>query len=180
MLKHSSNAEKKYSQRSQPSYRSTYLKALQIRYFQIQTFEEARKVAFELAKSYPHPTIAETGLNELMMNAVEHGSLNISFDEKHKILNENNWMNTIYERLFSPDNKKKKVSIRFEKTPTCITTIVQDQGEGFDWTRFTDNQPTPDLNGHGIFLAKHYSFDDLEYIGNGNTVISRVYLRTRQ
>tara|TARA_R110002110_G_scaffold195770_1_gene405431 strand:+ start:33824 stop:34360 length:537 start_codon:yes stop_codon:yes gene_type:complete len=147
----------------------------QVRY-QLQTFEEARKVAYQLSKYYPSPNRAETGINELLINAIEHGNLDISFEEKQRILQDNAWMNTVYERLFLLKNKQKKVIVQLEQTPDCITVQIKDQGEGFNWRKFLDNKPGFTPNGRGIFIARHYAFDTVEYQGNGNHVICRSYL----
>ena len=152
-----------------------YPNIIQQKNYQLQTFEEARKVAYQLSKHYPSPSRAETGLNELLINAIEHGNLDISFEEKQQILQDNAWMNTVYQRLFLQQNKKKKVLIQFEQTPGCITVQIQDQGEGFKWHTFLNNKPGFAPNGRGLFLAQHYAFDTLEYLGKGNHVICRSY-----
>lgn len=177
MLKHPYSIDKKNRLHSKalPDYDASYPGIIQQQYFQVQTFEEARKLAHNLSKKFPHPNQAELGLNELLMNAIEHGNLNISFEEKHKILQNNDWMNTVYERLFMQENKKKKVFIMFEKTASCVSIHIQDQGDGFNWQHYLGKAPNAQINGHGIFLAKNYAFDCLEYYGNGNYVVGRAY-----
>jgi anti-sigma regulatory factor (Ser/Thr protein kinase) len=158
------------------SHQRDHPSIIQQKNYQLQTFEEARNVAYQLSQHYPFASRAETGLNELLINAIEHGNLNINFEEKQRILQDNDWMNTVYERLFLLKNKQKKVYIQFEKIPACITVQIKDQGDGFEWHKFLDNKPGSSANGRGIFIAKNYAFDTLEYLGNGNHVICRSYL----
>lgn len=158
-------------------YSAHYPNLIQSMHYQLQTFEEARRLATKLSQYYPNQNQAETGLNELLINAIEHGNLNINFEEKQKILQDNEWMNTVYERLFLLKNKQKKVFVKFEQTPDCLTVQIKDQGKGFAWQKFLDHQPsftTP--NGRGIFIAQNFAFDTLEYLGNGSHVICRVYI----
>ncbi len=50
--------------------------------FRLCTFEEAKNLAFLIANCFPDPRSAVYGLNELLINAVEHGNLGITYDEK--------------------------------------------------------------------------------------------------
>jgi len=172
---HTAQENKYFSDSQLYTYSAHYPNIMQSMCFRIQTFEEARRLAAKLSQYYPNPNQAETGLNELLINAIEHGNLNISFEEKQKILQDNAWINTVYERLFLIKNKQKKVIVKFEKTPGCITTHIKDQGEGFAWKKFLNRQPDFSANGRGIFIAQNFAFDSLEYIDNGSHVISRTF-----
>ena len=50
--------------------------------FSFRTLDEARHLAALLAKSCPEPEHKTRGLSELLVNAVEHGNLGITYQEK--------------------------------------------------------------------------------------------------
>jgi len=61
-----------------------------------------------------------------------------------------------------------------------IEFIIQDQGDGFDWQNYLDISPERafDSHGRGIAMACMYSFDKVEYHGNGNMVSAIVSLHS--
>ena len=54
--------------------------------FRLRTFDEAKNLAFLIANCFPDPSSAVYGLNELLINAVEHGNLGIRYDEKTRLI----------------------------------------------------------------------------------------------
>ena len=50
--------------------------------FRFQTLEQAEALSSFLAKAFPQPEKIILGLSELMVNAVEHGNLGITYAEK--------------------------------------------------------------------------------------------------
>ncbi len=67
---------------------------------------------------------------------------------------------------------KKKVKLEYTITEKKLEFIIQDEGEGFDYTDIPD--PTLPENvekthGRGIFLMNHLA-DDIEFENNGSTV----------
>ena len=52
------------------------------------------------------------------------------------------------------------------------TSILRDQGKGFDWSKYLTINPERmfDLHGRGIALSAASCFDRLEYHGVGNEV----------
>jgi hypothetical protein len=55
----------------------------------------------------PEPRSAVYGLNELLINAVEHGNLGITYDEKIKLVVEGRLESEIERRLALPQNQAK-------------------------------------------------------------------------
>ncbi len=125
-----------------------------------------------LAQSCPEPERVIQGLQELMINAVEHGNLGISYAEKGELMLSGAWLDEIQRRLSLPEFNRRFVMVHFQRLPDKIVFTVQDQGDGFDWQDFMDFSPERvfDLHGRGIAMARLTSFDRLEYQGNGNTV----------
>jgi anti-sigma regulatory factor (Ser/Thr protein kinase) len=147
--------------------------------FCFQTLVEARKLADQLALICPEPEKRVFGLRELFVNAVEHGNLGITYQEK-TILNENDsWDKEVERRLALPENAEKFVLVKIERTPEEIRFLIQDHGEGFDWKSYMDANPFMSYNSHGygIAMAKGGSFDRMEYIGCGNKVLAVVLNR---
>ena len=53
--------------------------------FLFRTIDECKNLAALLASMSPRPDRVVVGLSELLMNAVEHGNLGISYDDKSKL-----------------------------------------------------------------------------------------------
>ncbi|MBD9357214.1 ATP-binding response regulator [Methylomonas albis] len=140
--------------------------------FRFRDLEQAKLLSHCLAQSCPEPERVIQGLQELMINAVEHGNLGISYAEKGELMLAGTWQDEIQRRLQLPEFNKRFVSVHFQRLPDKLVFTVQDQGEGFDWQDFLDFslERVFDLHGRGIAMARLMSFDRLEYQGNGNTV----------
>jgi DNA-binding response OmpR family regulator len=141
-------------------------------HFHFRDLEQARMLANHLARLCPHPECAVQGLQELLINAVEHGNLAISYAEKNQLLMKGEWQQEIQRRLQLPEYRDRLVEVSFEKANKLICITIQDQGTGFNWQDYLDFSPDRafDLNGRGIALAYKLSIDQLQYLGNGNTV----------
>lgn len=141
--------------------------------FTLSTVEEASLLAAFLAQACPQPEKAVLGLSELLVNAVEHGNLAISYKEKSELRREDRWNEEVVRRLALPENQNKRVRASLARTTEGISIQIADEGSGFDWHNYLDFDPARafDPNGRGIALAKMTSFDSLEYEGCGNTVV---------
>jgi DNA-binding response OmpR family regulator/anti-sigma regulatory factor (Ser/Thr protein kinase) len=144
--------------------------------FQFRTLDESRTLASFFARACPEPAKVALGLQELLINAVEHGNLGISYAEKTQLLLQDRWQQEVERRLDLPEYAERKVDVEFERDRGGIRFSIRDQGEGFDWRRFLDFDPERafDPHGRGIAMARQMSFDSLEYRGNGNTVVAVV------
>lgn len=112
------------------------------------------------------------GLNELILNAVEHGNLGISFLEKNEAVQNDSLPELYEERLSIEKYANKEVEIEYIQRSDAAEWIIRDQGDGFN--PGTVPNPLSDdgvlrLHGRGIFICK-FQFDELEYIGKGNIV----------
>ncbi len=112
------------------------------------------------------------GLLKLMLNAIEHGNLEIGYERKARLLGENRLNEEVQQRLASPLYADRAASLCFRRRESEYQFEISDQGAGFNWHDFLDIDPNRafDINGHGIAWANTHSFDKLEFIGNGNTV----------
>ena len=140
--------------------------------FRFQTLEEARQLAALLAHAYPAPSRVVTGLLELLLNAVEHGNLGISYHEKTRFLEDGTLDDEIARRLRNPAYANRHASATFIRHGEALHLSVIDEGAGFDWRPFLELNPQRAFHSHGrgIATARMFSFDKLEYHGTGNHV----------
>jgi len=140
--------------------------------FSCRTLEEASQLAQTLASAFPDPERVIQGLLELLINAVEHGNLGITYEDKGALLVADAWQSEVNRRLALPENRHKRVEVRLERRPDTIEVTIRDQGQGFNWVRFLTFDPDRaiDPHGRGIAMAHALSFDTLDYIGRGNVV----------
>ncbi|WP_411824156.1 response regulator [Leptospira sp. 'Mane'] len=140
--------------------------------FQIRTIKESHELAPILANACPDPERVLTGIMEILNNAIEHGNLGITYQEKTELHNNDKLMEEILHRLESPEYKDKYVQVHFQKLEDKIIIIIKDQGKGFDWQRYLSLQAMTrnafKTHGRGIFMARRLSFDDLTYFDGGS------------
>ncbi|MBL3617412.1 MAG: response regulator [gamma proteobacterium endosymbiont of Lamellibrachia anaximandri] len=144
--------------------------------FQYSSLSEAHGLSTLLAQACPDPETAITGLNELMINAVEHGNLRIGYEEKSRLNETGNWEKEVNRRLGLPEMRNRQVEVTFERRDGEIHVHITDQGEGFDWLPYLEisAERGSDNHGRGIALARLISFSRLEYLGKGNRVLAVV------
>jgi DNA-binding response OmpR family regulator len=118
----------------------------------------------------------ELGINELLINAIEHGNWNISYEEKNEALLKNRIADLYKTRQEHPNNIDKKVVVKYKQSEKYCEWIITDDGIGFDWKIVPDPIKTDltRINGRGILLSR-LQFDEMEYIGNGNSVRIKKY-----
>lgn len=140
--------------------------------FKINNLDQANKISVSLAQLFPNPEKVVLGISEILVNAIEHGNLNISYEEKSELNLKSQWKAEIDKRLNLPEYKDKAVTIHFTKTKDEIVLSVKDEGKGFDYKRYMEFDPTRSTHNHGrgIAFANNISFDKLEYVGTGNQV----------
>lgn len=148
--------------------------------FIIRTIEEAGQLAAFLAQACAQPESAQLGLSELILNAVEHGNLGITYAEKASLKQEDGWQQEISRRAALPQNQPKYVHVAVSRQTDALSVRIEDQGAGFDWMPYMEFSPERafDPNGRGIALARMMSFISLEYQGNGNVVQATLALNT--
>ncbi len=125
------------------------------------------------------------GLAEIINNAVEHGNLGISFEEKSTALKASRFFPLAIERSQKEPYKDRVVTIRSRIFPDLqrIEYFVGDQGNGFDWRSLPDPKNKENIlnrNGRGIMMAR-YAFDEMNYneIGNEVTMVVNLEIANR-
>ncbi|OUR76737.1 hypothetical protein A9Q83_13285 [Alphaproteobacteria bacterium 46_93_T64] len=152
--------------------------------FKLKTLDEAKSISILLATLCPDSAELSMGLLELLINAIEHGNLEITFDEKGKLLQNGQWLQEIERRQQLPQNSEKQVTIEYVHKPDRIEFTITDEGSGFNPEKFlTDEMNNPIesnptcFHGRGIKLASRMYFDQLEYVGVGKQVKAAIELR---
>jgi len=144
--------------------------------YAFRTIPEGRQLAALLARCYSDPEKIVFGLSELMTNAVEHGNLGLTYEDKSRLLAAEEWESEVDRRLASPEQRDRKVTVEVECDEGETRFRIRDEGEGFEWKRYLDFDPERafDIHGRGIALAREMSFDRVDYHGKGNEVTASV------
>lgn len=145
---------------------------------EFRTIPEARRLATLIAHAFPEPERVEIGLAELLINAVEHGNLGITYDEKSALLDRGELGHEIDRRASRPELAARRVRVTVSRLTDRIVAAIEDEGSGFDWRAYLERDPPPSLdpNGRGIMIAREVSFDRLAYNERGNVVTAEVEL----
>lgn len=119
------------------------------------------------------------GLVEALVNAIEHGNLGITFEEKSRALQQGaQAMDALLaERMADPALSQRRATVEFKQEPTFCEWTVTDEGEGFDWKAVQNplsERGMMGLHGRGLFLSR-LQFDEFEHIGKGNVARMRKY-----
>lgn len=140
--------------------------------FKIRTIEEARSLAHFAAGMFKDPARIEPGLYELLLNAVEHGCLDIGHDLKTRLLHHGTWDMEVARRQSLPQNREKNVEVVIARRSEGIFAVITDPGAGFDWKSWITVDPARagDSHGRGIARARGLSFDSIAFNAEGNQV----------
>lgn len=151
------------------------LKCLESCSFAFQTLDDVKNISTYFSAFYPQPEEAIVGLKELMINAVEHGNLSITYDDKTELNAKGTWEEEVKRRLGLPENRDKFARARIERKDGDLLFILEDEGPGFDWEPYLQIDPKRALHNHGrgIAMSNMLSFDEIEYVEPGNKVICR-------
>lgn len=147
--------------------------------FHFRTLEEARILARDIAKCCPDPEKAVLGLNELLVNAIEHGNLGISYAEKKLLVVAGKWNKEIEERLAKDEFKNKTATLACSIKDGVITITIRDEGKGFNWQTYMDVVPArmAEPHGRGIITAREAFDGRIKYNVSGNEVVCTIPLK---
>ena len=111
-------------------------------------------------------------LRELVVNAVEHGNLGISYEEKTRALEGGSFEALLAARVAAPPYRDRRVKVVATRAERRLRFTITDQGQGFDWVAMPDPSEVPDLlslHGRGVLLSR-LSVDSLRFNEAGNEV----------
>jgi PAS domain S-box-containing protein len=114
-------------------------------------------------------------LREIIINAIEHGNLEISFDEKSEALMNDSYFQFIARRQSDSACAERTVKIECSIDERRAVFIISDQGKGFDHSKITAdfmerNNREMTAHGRGIAMARNV-FDRIKYNDRGNQVL---------
>ncbi|SFX43706.1 response regulator [Marinospirillum alkaliphilum] len=140
--------------------------------FQFRTPRDATLLSAFLARLGNNPDKVSIGLYELLINAVEHGNLGISYDEKTRLIETQQLKEEINRRLEQPQFKDRLARVTLMRNPESLVFTIEDQGAGFDFEQYLEFSLDRALDNHGrgIMVASKISFDHLQYSQGGRCV----------
>ncbi|MCB1327631.1 MAG: ATP-binding protein [Spirochaetales bacterium] len=126
-------------------------------------------------------TEMKMGVKEMLTNAIEHGNLAITFDEKHKATTEETYYDLIKKRQKHPEYRKRTVMIYYSLRPERVMFVIRDQGAGFDHQAALKRGEVESerFHGRGILVTRHM-FDVVRYNERGNQVTLVKYFAPRR
>ena len=146
--------------------------------FIFRTPQEARDLATLLANTAPDPGRIVLGLSELMLNAIEHGNLDIGYDRKTALIENGSLEQEIERLLNSAEFSNRHAEVRVRRSDGELSFRIRDQGAGFNWQGYLEMSPERafDTHGRGIAMARMLSFERVEYAAQGNEVEAVIQL----
>jgi len=115
----------------------------------------------------------QLAINEMLLNAIEHGNCKIDYNEKSAWLEKHGTIDgLIKKRAEEPGIADKKVTFEYTITPISANFFIADEGDGFDWRKIQDARKAENLlklHGRGILLTKNV-VQNLSYNEKGNEV----------
>ena len=138
--------------------------------FRFRTPEEAEQLAVMIASETPDPEHAMV-IDELLMNAIEHGNLGITYEEKGKLVEDDLWQAEVDRRLALPENANKNVVVRMKKADRNLQIEIEDQGTGFDFERYLRIDQSRLFDNHGRGIAIAMTLLKVQFLGTGNKVV---------
>jgi anti-sigma regulatory factor (Ser/Thr protein kinase)/PAS domain-containing protein len=140
----------------------------------------AEDMAFRLSDhlnkyiNHSEVSVMRIALREILINAIEHGNLGISFEEKTNAIVEDTYFSLIEKRRADPQYGSRKVSIEYVIDGDRAAYKITDQGDGFDVEKHHLRVAQADeqllAHGRGILMTKN-AFDEVIYNKKGNQVV---------
>ncbi|MBN2351440.1 MAG: ATP-binding protein [Spirochaetales bacterium] len=137
--------------------------------------EICNRICSPLPKFTHADTVKEiqVGLREIVLNALEHGNLGITSEEKNQALMEDAYFQFLSRRQNMPEYKDRKITVEYSVSTAKAVYRISDEGKGFDHHSFlkelAEQKENLNLQGRGIFMALN-SFDKVSYGDRGNVV----------
>ena len=115
------------------------------------------------------------GVRELLVNAIEHGNLGITYAEKTAALVGGTYFEFLQERQVDPRYSERKVYVEYSLSAARAWFRITDEGDGFDHramaARSMDElNRSAAIHGRGMLLTQNY-FDTMRYNEKGNRVL---------
>ncbi|HEY7646840.1 MAG TPA: hypothetical protein VH858_17495 [Hyphomicrobiales bacterium] len=148
--------------------------------FRFRTPEDVEQLVPLIARIFPKPERAAPGIFELMMNAIEHGNLEIGYDRKADWVAAGIYQQELRKRLDMMPYAGRWAEVSINRRTDGVMIVIMDQGCGFCWQDLVANEgaAAPDVAAepecHGLAKAKRECFDALRFNQFGNQVTAFV------
>ncbi len=120
--------------------------------------------------------MAQIALQEIFINSIEHGNLEIGYERKTQLkkMNGNYW-----ELLVKECNQRylseRKIRVSYHLDMEKVTYVIEDEGKGFDWRGYLASEEDVIQNGllstyHGFGLQIAKNCFDISFNEKGNRV----------
>ena len=116
----------------------------------------------------PELTGIRLALHEAVVNAIEHGNLELPSTLKEKP----DYLEILGKRMLESPYADRQVLVATSVTPTSFSCEITDEGPGFDWRSLPDPLDPENLfkpHGRGIILMANY-FDRVTFNQQGNSI----------
>jgi anti-sigma regulatory factor (Ser/Thr protein kinase) len=136
-----------------------------------------------LARYLPQSDIPmiRIGIREILINAIEHGNLGISFDEKTRALGNDAYIDLVHRLQKDPHLSARKVTIDYSLDDKKVVYRVTDEGDGFNYSEIMTQDPAEQNekmlpHGRGLIMARNV-FDEIQLNEKGNVIALVKYLK---
>ncbi len=114
-------------------------------------------------------------LREMIVNAIEHGNLEISYEDKTTAQRDGRYLEFVQERQRMPEYADRTVTIEYMLNSRRAAFRITDQGRGFDHRQMlrrtaTEVNEEDSMHGRGLLLTLSH-FDRVRYNERGNSVL---------
>jgi len=134
----------------------------------------AERVTGPVAKLVDNDTLwsLRLSLREILINAIEHGNLEIDFETKTRAQS-GDYLAFLSSRVNDPQYANRKIEVEYKLTSGEVSYRIRDDGNGFDHRAVLGRSPdgkTQELShGRGLILVVD-CFDQVEFNEVGNEV----------
>jgi len=142
----------------------------------LNNLDEIYSLSVSLSEKFPKPEQVILAIYELLINAVEHGNLEIGFADKSQLLRLGLWETEVKRRLAMPEYANRTTTIETHREEDKITIIISDQGKGFEWNEYINKEiDYRELHGRGLLIVFSSGFNDIIFNEIGNQVTCVFY-----
>ncbi len=120
--------------------------------------------------------MAQIALQEIFINSIEHGNLEIGYERKTQLKKMNgNYWELLVKECDQDCLSSRKIRVSYSLDMEKVTYVIEDEGKGFDWRSYLASQEDVIQNGllstyHGFGLQIAKSCFDISFNEKGNRV----------
>ncbi len=137
----------------------------------------SQKICERLSRYFTLPVVNTIRIcfREILINAIEHGNLGITFDEKTEAIDSGDYMEFLVSRQKDPKFAGRRVRVDYLINDKVLMFRITDEGSGFDHHSFINRAENDEYmamleHGRGIIMTRNV-FDSVVYNEQGNQVI---------